>query len=249
MKNYSITYNSEDKSKSKHNVPDEMIIRLAPNTSIKEFNNSNYFQAIHGFSITDEQLSHYTPLYLNYGKIMEVYIVDLSNVYNNDKQHYAYKFPSEDWVLTVREQSKKNKSITYLRIINRNELTKAPQKLFLDKDELIDFYNKARDKRNKQLKYERELFNSTNNGPIQFETPRLKVVEINKSSDHIPNVKIGDVIYGAIKVLDENGKNIMNVSSKYVNYITVYVNGEKVNVLPMSKFGDLISKHFKLSAV
>ena len=44
----------------------------------------------------------------------------------------------------------------------------------------------------------------------------------------------------------ENGKNKFHIASVYVNYVTIYKNDEKVNVLAQSVFGDVMAKNFKL---
>lgn len=245
MKTYSITYNCKDKSKSKHNVPDEMIVSFPPNTVIGQYDTGVNRKS--GIKISEEHLKLLTPLYLNNGNILEVYIVELSWVNQYYKEHYSYRFGTENWALTTLASFKNSngEDVHYLRLIETNELSKAPQKLFVDRNELDEYYNKINEKRIVKNKAERDLFNKTNNGPLQFETPHLKVVDINKPTGHIPNVKIGDTIYGVVEVLDNNGKNLMNVSSKYVNYIKVYVNDEVVNTLPMSVFGDIMSKNFK----
>lgn len=245
MKTYSITYNCKDKSKSKHNVPDEMIVSLPDNTYID--NDDSGIKRKYGFRISNKQLSLLTPLYLNNGKILEVYIVNLSNINNYDKNHHSPRFGSDNWALTTLASVKNfyGDTVHYLRIIDPNELSKAPQKLFVDRNELEKYYSNVLEKRVAKNKAEQDLLDNTNNGPLQFETPHLKVTAINKPTGHIPNVKVGDIIYGAIKVLDNNGKNMMKVSSKYVNYIKVYVNDEVVNTLPMSVFGDIMSKNFK----
>lgn len=61
MKTYSITYNCKDKSKSKHNVPDEMIVSLPDNTCIDYDDSGRKY----GFRISNEQFSLLTPLYLD----------------------------------------------------------------------------------------------------------------------------------------------------------------------------------------
>ena len=47
----------------------------------------------------------------------------------------------------------------------------------------------------------------------------------------------------------ENSKNKVYTASEYVNYITLYKNGERINILPPSVFGDVMAKHFKLKQV
>lgn len=245
MKTYSITYNCKDKSKSKHNVPDEMIVSFPDNTYIDYYDSGNNRK--YGFRTSNKQLSLLTPLYLNNGKILEVYIVDLSHVNNYDKNRYSHRFGADNWALTAITSVKNvyGEIEQYLRLIETNELSKAPQKLFVDRNELDEYYSKVNEKRIAKNNAERVLFDNTNNGPLRFETPHLKVADINKPTEHVPNVKAGDVVYGVIEVLNNDGKNMMNVSSKYVNYIKVYVNDEVVNTLPMSVFGDIMSKNFK----
>lgn len=248
MKTYSITYNCKEKSKSKHNVPDEMIVSLPDNTYI-DYDDSGKNRK-YGFRISNKQLSLLTPLYLNNGKILEVYIVNLSNVNNTDKNRHSPRFGSDNWALTAIASVKnvygeRQGDTVFLGLIDTNELSKTPQKLFVDRNELEKYYSNVLEKRVAKNKAEQDLFDNTNNGPLQFETPHLKVTAINKPTGHIKNVKVGDIIYGAIKVLDNNGKNTMRVSSKYVNYIKVCVNDEVVNTLPMLVFGDIMSKNFK----
>ena len=103
---------------------------------------------------------------------------------------------------------------------------------------------KAKEKRTKI----REKFKETNNGTIKFTTPKFEIVEINKSTDNVPDAKVGDIIYGEMTVL-ENGKNKVRIASAYVNYVTLYKNDEKINILSPSVFGDVMAKHFKLKQV
>ena len=93
------------------------------------------------------------------------------------------------------------------------------------------------------------MLHNTNNGPICMSTPKLEVVEINYSTKSLPNIKVGDIIYGTIDVLDEQGKNKLNVSSRYVNYIDVYVNDKLITTLPMSTFGNILSNNYKLKKI
>ena len=77
----------------------------------------------------------------------------------------------------------------------------------------------------------------------------MEVVEINYKTDSLPNVKVGDVIYGELDVVDENGKSKIRVASSYVSYIKVYVNDEHVNTLQMSKFGEIMADNYKLKRI
>ena len=53
-------------------------------------------------------------------------------------------------------------------------------------------------------------------------------------------------MYGRITVLKE-GKNKLNTSSRYANYIDLYVNDTFSKTLPMNVFGDLMSKNMELT--
>ena len=111
--------------------------------------------------------------------------------------------------------------------------------------------NKLKNKEKSSKKNEEihKLLDNTNNGPIIMSTPKLEVVEINYSTKSLPNIKVGDIIYGTIDVLDEKGKNKLNVSSRYVNYIDVYVNDKLITTLPMSTFGNILSNNYKLKKI
>ena len=126
--------------------------------------------------------------------------------------------------------------------------SKTKKKVFLSNEDLQE-----NDEQNKQKAKEKRAkidkkFEETNNGTIKLTTPKFEIVEINKSTDKVPDAKVGDVIYGEMTVL-ENGKNKVHIASVYVNYVTLYKNGEKINILPPSVFGDVMAKHFKLKQV
>lgn len=247
MKTYSVTHNPDNKKKSKHNLPDEMIVKLKEGTLFSSIRGSfRWSEDKYGFFISDEELAKYTPLYRYKGgkEYDEVYIVDTSTRYHD----HTWYFSTDNWTLVYRTKEKvpyRNEEATFLRLY-RDTLPKSPQKLFLNVDEMVEHYKKENEKRNAKILAERELFNATNNGPLQFETPKRKIVKINKATDHVSGAKEGDIIYGVIKVLNDKGKNIMHTQSAYVNYVDVYLNDKKVNTLPMSTFGDVMEKNFVL---
>ena len=107
--------------------------------------------------------------------------------------------------------------------------------------------NEEKYRKKKEENY--KLLDNTNNGPIIMSTPKLEVVEINYTTKSIPNIKVGDIIYGTINVLDEQGKSKLHVSSKYVNYIDIYVNDKVITTLPMSTFGNILSNNYKLKKI
>lgn len=136
----------------------------------------------------------------------------------------------------------------YLAFPKVYKMSRNKRKVFLSNEDLQENnkqnYQKAKEKRANISK----KFEETNNGTIKFTTPKFEIVEINKSTDNVPDAKVGDVIYGEMTVL-ENGKNKVNIASVYVNYITLYKNDVKVNILPPSVFGNIMANHFKLKQV
>ena len=127
-------------------------------------------------------------------------------------------------------------------------MSKIKKKVFLSNEDLHENTKQNDQKaKEKKAKIDKKV-EETNNGNIKFTTPKFEIVEINKSTDNVPDDKVGDVIYGEMTVL-ENGKNKVYTASEYVNYITLYKNGEKINILPPSVFGDVMAKCFKLKQV
>ena len=250
MKTYSVTHNPSNKEKSKHNVPDDMIIRFNTNKTIyaHESGHSKWSLNTYGFYISEEELSQYKPLYIYTGGSThdEVYIVSLENVSTKNGWHdYSYLCSAANWTLVYKTEIVENgKSRLFLEI--KYGGTKASQKMFINTNEMREYYEKENAKRQAKIVAQNELFNATNNGPLQFETPKRKIVKINKATDHVPNAKEGDVIYAIIKVLNYDGKNVLSTQSLYVNYVDLYLNDLKINTLPMSTFGDVMSKNFVL---
>ena len=136
----------------------------------------------------------------------------------------------------------------YLALPKVHYMSKTKKKVFLSNEDLHE-NTKQNDQKAKERKAKIDKkVEETNNGNIKFTTPKFEIVEINKSTDNVPDAKVGDVIYGEMTVL-ENGKNKVYTASEYVNYITLYKNGEKINILPPSVFGDVMAKNFKLKRV
>ena len=136
----------------------------------------------------------------------------------------------------------------YLAFPKVYKMSKNKRKVFLSNEDLQE-NNKQNDKKAKEKRAKiSEKFKETNNGTIKLTTPKFEIIEINKSTDNVPDAKVGDIIYGEMTVL-ENGKNKFHIASVYVNYVTIYKNDEKVNVLAQSVFGDVMAKHFKLKQV
>lgn len=255
MKTYSVTHNPSNKEKSKHNLPDEMIIKLKEGICLSSIESSyRWGDSKYGFFISDEELAKYTPLYLSKGgnTYDEVYVVDISTRYHDHTWYNPWCFSTDNnWTFVYRTKETiphSSEKKTFLRLYGR-ELTKSPQKLFLNVDEMFAYYKKENEKRLAKHAANREKWESTNNGPLNLSTPKLKIMSINQSTQSIPDAKEGDVIYGVINVLNNDGKNVLHAQSSYVNYVDVYLNDKKINSLPMSTFGTIMSINFKLKQI
>lgn len=180
----------------------------------------------------------------------------IKRAYSDEKEIYTDNIVNEDWtILFVVEDDNflqcsladKSKYV-YLAFPKVYKMSRNKRKVFLSNEDLQENnkqnYQKAKEKRENISK----KFEETNNGTIKLTTPKFEIVEINKSTDNVPGAKVGDVIYGEMTVL-ENGKNKVHITSVYVNYITLYKNDVKVNILPPSVFGNIMANHFKLKQV
>lgn len=180
----------------------------------------------------------------------------LDKTYGDEREACKDNILNEDWtILFVVENdyflqcygADKSKYV-YLAFPNVYKMSKNKRKVFLSKEDLEENNKQNIQKAKEKITKIREKYNETNNGTIKLTTPKFEIVEINKSTDNVPDAKIGDIIYGEMNVLD-NGHNIIHIASVYVNYITLYKNGEKIKSLSPSVFGDIMAKNFKLKRV
>lgn len=270
MKTFSFKLNKDGVAET--NVPEEYFLNICnfdrfilSYSSNKWHNNECY-----GFKINKEDFEKNAKvLYLNtnsaeniVNKSNKVVFVKLNKqevlekTYGDWREAFKDNILNETWtILFVVEDDKflsnygvdTNKYI-YLALPKAHYMSKTKKKVFLSSEDL-----RKNNEQNKQKAKEKrakisEKFKETNNGTIKFTTPKFEIVEINKSTDNVPDAKVGDIIYGEMTVL-ENGKNKVHIASVYVNYVTLYKNGEKINILSPSVFGDIMSKHFKLKQV
>ena len=171
----------------------------------------------------------------------------------NENSSYYYRCASSNWTIAIvveetRLYSNCNDDYIYV-MLPTSYFPKSLKGVFLSKEDMEKNKLKNKEKSSKKNEEIHKLLDNTNNGPIIMSTPKLEVVEINYSTKSLPNIKVGDIIYGTIDVLDEQGKNKLNVSSRYVNYIDVYVNDKLITTLPMSTFGNILSNNYKLKKI
>ena len=269
MKTFSFKLNKDGVAET--NVPEEYFLNISnfDRFRLSYSYNSWHSDECYGYKINKEDFEKNAKvLYINadganiVNKSNKVVFVRLSKqealdkTYFNDKRIYKDNILNEDWtILFVVEDDKflsnyrvdKNKYI-YLALPKARYMSKTKKKVFLSNEDLQENNEQNKQKAKEKRAKISEKFKETNNGTIKFTTPKFEIIEINKSTDNVPDAKVGDIIYGEMTVL-ENGKNKVHIASVYVNYVTLYKNGEKINILPPSVFGDVMAKHFKLKQV
>lgn len=182
-------------------------------------------------------------------------ITDYNGLFEFDIRYKIRNYSSsEDWgvfqVLSAQDSIFKDIPDGYylLSILSKNKSNKKRRCFQTMDDAIADNVNRVK-KRGAINKAKWEAYeNADNNGDIILTTPKYKIEKINLKTDYLKDVKVGDVIYGSIIVL-EDGKNKLNKSSQYANYIDMYVNDKHYRTFPMNVFGNLLSKYIKLSGL
>lgn len=269
MKTFSFKLNKDGVAET--NVPEEYFLDIdkCDRFSLSYERNRWHSDKYYGYKIKKEDFEKNAKvLYLNADRANNVNYSnkvvfvklnkseELAKTCFDEKREYKNNILNEDWtILFVVEDDKLLSSYSvdinkyvYLALPKVHYMSKTKKKVFLSSEDLKENTKQNDQKaKEKKAKIDKKV-KETNNGNIKFTTPKFEIVEINKSTDNVPDAKVGDVIYGEMTVL-ENGKNKVHTASEYVNYVTLYKNGEKINILPPSVFGDVMAKHFKLKQV
>lgn len=261
MKAKSYTFiNSDDHNKSLSNIPEEYYI---DNTDlfIGNYNDSSrsyYFsRSIYGFLIKKEVLDNeckslYTvnPISGDSRRIVFVKINNKLSTTHSASITITGRASADDWTVCFVREADDNYKIRegyYLLSVSDIPHTNTRIRCFETEEAAIDEYNKRQEKnavrRNAKLD---AIDNAPNNGDIYLATPKYIVKRIHIKTNYLSHVKEGDIVYGRITVLKE-GKNKLNKSSCYANYIDLYVNDTFSKTLPMNVFGDLMSKNMELT--
>lgn len=260
-KSYIFVHNKE---KSTTNVPDEYFV---DNTGLltTHFDTENrYFNiSVYGFLIkkdifdkecksfyTVNELQKYTNGDVKGRRIAFVKINSELPKYSMEDTAIKRAISTDEWtVVTVIDNTSRWKNIPddcYLLAV-KFKSSGLKIRCFENEEDAIAEYNKNEEKKsaNKKAKWN-AINNAPNNGNINLATLKYNVERINLKTNYLKDVREGDIIYGVIPVLKE-GKNKLNVSSHYANYVDVYVNDKLYKTVPMNVFGDLLSKHLQLS--
>ena len=170
------------------------------------------------------------------------------------KNYMAYKVkPLSHAVIFIRSNENDNEVITpYIVFIDFKgttwffermdecsifwNLKSIKFKCFTSLEDHNKYYSLEKAKLEKKRNEKKNLISSINNANIFFETPKMTIDKILVDTAYLPNVKPGDIIQGKIQML-KDGNGLFAASSKYVNYVTIYCNGDIVyKNVPMNKF-------------
>jgi len=260
-KSYIFVHNKE---KSTYNIPDEYFVDNT-NLRITHFNTENsYFNiSAYGFLIkkdifdkecksfyTLNPVSKYTNGDINGRRIAFVKINKELPKYDLTGNAIKSSLSSDNWtVVNVIDNTSRWTRIPddYYLLTPKFKSSGLKIRCFEKEEDAIAEYNKNEEKKSANKKAKWNAINTApNNGNINLATLKYKVERIHIKTNYLKDVHEGDIIYGVISVL-ENGKNKLNVSSHYANYVDVYVNDKLYKTVPMNVFGDLLSKHLQLS--
>ncbi len=261
VKSYIFVHNKE---KSTYNIPDEYFVDNT-NLRIAHFDTENsYFNiSVYGFLIKKEVFDNECKSFYTLNPVSKYTNGDIKG-----RRIAFVKFnkelPKYDATGIAIKRLATTDTWTIVNVIdNTSRWTRIPADCYLlavkfkpsglkircfeKEEDAIDEYNKNEEKKsaNKKAKWD-AIDNAPNNGNINLSTLKYKVERIHIKTNYLKDVREGDIIYGVIPVLVD-GKNKLNVSSHYANYIDVYVNDKLYKTVPMNVFGDLLSKHLQLS--
>lgn len=261
MKAKSYTFiNSDDHNKSLSNIPEEYYI---DNTDLfidnyDDSSRSYYFsRSIYGFLIKKEVLDNeckslYTvdPISKDSRRIVFVKInKEISPAVRGASEIIRYSSADKWSVCFVREadDNYKIRDGYYLLSVCDVPHVNTRNRCFETEEDAIAEYNKRQQKNAARRKAKWDAIdNAPNNGDIYLATPKYIVKRIHIKTNYLSDVKEGDIVYGRITVL-EKGKNKLNKSSCYANYIDLYVNDTFSKTLPMNVFGNLMSQNMELT--
>ena len=260
MKAKSYTFiNSFDHNKSLSNIPEEYYI---DNTDLylgnyEDGGRSSYYfsfsRNIYGFLIKKEVLDNKCKSLYTVDPISKdsrrIVFVKLNKEISPTIRYSRYSSADKWTVCFVREadDNYKIREGYYLLSVSDIPHTNTRIRCFETEEAAIDEYNKRQEKNSARRKAKCDAIdNAPNNGDIYLATPKYIVKRIHIKTNYLSDVKEGDIVYGRIKIL-EKGKNKLNTSSRYVNYIDLYVNDTFSKTLPMNVFGNLMSKNMELT--
>ena len=236
-----------------HNIPESYIID-ADSLKCKYFKTGNYWAHLYmyltedDFNVISDKIifpsfydSYYDKEYLGaiivrceYGDIIT----------------YLYKNHDKIILEPVR-RFKKDESRYYETF---GKLPNRSIKVFMTKDEFEADKTNKQEKNDARRNKDRELTKDlTRQAPVfSFTTPKFRVLEVAKETAYLPDIKVGDIVYGEIPVItgtDDHKRGSMKGIGTRTNWIFIYINGTKVNAISPVTFPSLFFNNIVVEEV
>ena len=227
-----------------HNIPESYIID-SNSLKYKYFETRRYWTHRYMYlteddfnSISDKIV--FPSFYDSYKHISEQMGAIIVRCEYGDIITYLYRY-NDKIILEPVRHFKKNEDISYEKF---GELPNRSIKVFLTKDEFEADKAKKKEKNDARRKKDRELTKDLKRqAPVfSFTTPKFKVLEVAKDTAYLPGVKVGDIIHGEIPVIngtDDRKWGSMKGIGTRTNWITLYINGTKINAISPVTFPSL----------
>lgn len=238
-----------------HNFPEEMIVNI---NDIKSFrtgtiDSGKYFSKQNVISISESEFNSlfegkiFYQSNEQYNITFKPYIgcVLIRNFKGFDILTFVGKVSEyTDRVILLPIHVLKHENIYNEYLCPLGVIPKRNVKCFTSKEDLLNQQKEAAEKSEKRWKTEVAKMQETNKmAPVfSLKTPKFRVVEISKKTDYLKNIKVGDIIYGEIPVIkstDERKFGALRGIGTLTNWVTLYVNDEKVNTISPKVFPNL----------
>ncbi len=242
-----------DESIIEHNIPQELIINL-DDIKIKYLTTESYiYRYIYAYvdkneyeNIISNKLIFPTFYNTEYGSNYIGAIIVRCKI--GDIITYIYEKNDEIILKPVRCFDTKKYCKTCGELPNRSI------KVFLTKEEFETDQAKKKENNDARRKKDRELTKDlTRQAPVfSFTTPKFKVIEVAKETAYLPGVKVGDIVYGEIPVIkgtDDRKWGSMKGIGTRTNWISIYINGSKVNTISPVTFPSLFFNNIVVEEV
>jgi len=243
-----------------HNIPESYIIDCN-SLKCKYFETQNQYWLSHywgycsmyltedDFNIISDKIvfPSFFPYFLYFEKYIGAIIVRCEY---GDIITYLYR-ESDKIILKPVRRFKKNESKNYDTC---GKLPNRSIKVFLTKEEFEVDEKKKKEKNDARRKKDRELAKYlTRQAPVfSFTTPKFKVLEVVKKTAYLPDIKVGDIVYGEIPVIkgnDDRKCGSMEGIGTRTNWISIFINGTKVNSISLVTFPSLFFNNIVVEEV
>lgn len=238
-----------------HNFPEEMIVNI---NDIKSFRTDTidagkYFSKQNVISISESEFNSlfedkiFYQTNEQYNITLKPYIgcVLIRNFKGFDILTFVGKVSEYiDRVVLLPIHVLKHDNIYNEYLCSLGVIPKRNVKCYTSKEEMNAALDAAADKSKKKWDVELKKLEETNKmAPVfSFKTPKFRIVEISKKTDYLKNAKVGDIIYGEIPVIkatDTRKFGTLHGIGTLTNWVTLYINDEKVNTISPKVFPNL----------